>query len=195
MTVSRPDGPSSFLVGPRVVLRALVESDAVGAYPSWFNDEEVCQGNSHHVLPFTQEQALEYIRASARSRESLVLAVVLRADGRHIGNIALEQIKPVDRSAEFAIVIGDRSAWAKGYATEAAQLICRHGFRSLNLHRIGCGTFEDNEPMKRLAARLGMREEGRRREGAYKNGRYVDVIEYGVLKDEFAAHVAAAADE
>ena len=195
MTATRPGGPPPFLVGPRVVLRALVESDATGVYPSWFNDEEVCRGNSHHVFPFSQEEALEYIRASARSRELLVLAVTLRADGCHIGNIALERMKPVDGSAEFAIVIGDRSAWAKGYATEAARLICQHGFRALNLHRIGCGTFDDNEPMKRLAARLGMREEGRRREAAYKDGRYVDVVEYGVLKDEFAAHAAAAAEE
>jgi RimJ/RimL family protein N-acetyltransferase len=32
-----------------------------------------------------------------------------------------------------------------------------------------------------------MKEEGRRREAAYKNGEYVDVVEFGLLKSEFIA--------
>lgn len=30
-----------------------------------------------------------------------------------------------------------------------------------------------------------MVEEGRRREALFKNGQYVDIMEYGVLRDEF----------
>ena len=30
-----------------------------------------------------------------------------------------------------------------------------------------------------------MREEGLRREAIYKNGRYLDIVEYGVLRHEF----------
>ena len=55
----------------------------------------------------------------------------------------------------------------------------------LNLNRIACGTFENNKGMRKLAEYLGMCEEGRRRRAVYKYGRYVDVIEYGVLKDEY----------
>lgn len=177
--------PAPFLEGRSLFLRPLVAADAEGPYPTWFNDAEVCRGNSHHVFPYRPEEARAYIEESARRRDRLVLAVVLRDGERHIGNIALQGIHPVYRSAEFSIVIGDRGAWGKGYSSEAAELICRHGFTALNLHRIGCGTFADNLAMQRLAARLGMREEGRRREAAYKDGRYVDVIEYGVLKAEF----------
>ena len=63
--------------------------------------------------------------------------------------------------------------------------MCAHGFLALNLHRIACGTFADNRAMLRLAAYLGMHEEGRRREAAFKAGRYIDVIEFGVLDNEF----------
>jgi ribosomal-protein-alanine N-acetyltransferase len=180
--------PSSFLHCEQLYLRPLVEADAEGPYPSWFNDEEVCAGNSHHVYPYNIKTALEYIRHAAETRDSLILAVVLREGDRHIGNIALQSIHPVYRSAEFSIVIGDKSAWGKGYAKAAARLLCDHGFASLNLHRIGCGTFEENEAMKRLAHDLGMKEEGRRREAAFKGGRYVNVIEYGVLRSEYMGH-------
>ena len=176
---------SPFLAGERLYLRALHESDAAGSYPSWFNNEEVCQGNSHHVFPYTTENALSYIRFARDSRDDLILAIVLKEDHRHIGNIALQAIHPVNRSAELAIVIGDDRAGGHGYGREATLLIFKHGFEELNLHRIGCGTFENNASMKSLAASLGMREEGRRKQAAFKNGKYLDIVEYGMLRNEF----------
>lgn len=175
----------AFINGERIYLRALVESDAEGSYPTWFNDEETCRGNSHYVFPYTPDAAQAYIRLAAQSRDNLILAIVRREDDSHIGNIALQAIHPVYRSAELSIVIGDKSAWRKGYAKEAMRLLCDHGFGALNLNRIACGTFADNEAMKRLALAVGMQEEGRRRQAAFKQGRYVDVIEYGVLKSDY----------
>jgi ribosomal-protein-alanine N-acetyltransferase len=180
-----------FLRGERAYLRALVESDLEGPYLTWFNDEEVCRGNSHYVFPYTAEAALTYIRHAGQSRENLILAIVRREDDNHIGNIALQSIHPVYRSADLSIVIGDKSAWRKGYAREAMRLLCEHGFGALNLNRIACGTFEDNEAMKRLALAVGMREEGRRRQAAFKQGRYLDIIEYGVLKSDYERSTAA----
>jgi [ribosomal protein S5]-alanine N-acetyltransferase len=175
----------AFLAGPRLYLRALREADADGPYPGWFNDAEVCRGNSHHVFPYTREAALAYIRHAGQTRESLILAVVLREGHRHIGNIALQDIHPVNRSAELSILIGERDVWGAGFAHEAAVLIVAHGFSALNLERIGCGTFSGNAAMQKLAQRLGMKEEGRRRRAAFKDGRYVDVVEFGLLRGEF----------
>jgi ribosomal-protein-alanine N-acetyltransferase len=174
-----------FLIGERLYLRPLIEADAQGPYADWFNDQEVCRGNSHHVFPYTPEAALAYIRHAAQTHDELILAIVLREDDRHIGNIALQSIHPIYRSAEFSIVIGDKAAWGKGYGREAGRLLCHHGFAALNLNRIACGTFDDNVAMQRLALALGMKEEGRRRQAAFKQGRYVDVIEFGVLRSEF----------
>ena len=177
--------PYAFLSGERLYLRPLLPTDAQGPYPQWFNDEEVCAGNSHHVFAYTPTGAEDYIRRVNDSRDTLVLAVVLRDGDRHIGNIALQHIDWISRSAEFAIVVGDKDAWHKGYAAESGRLLCSHGFSTMNLHRIACGTFDNNEPMKRLALSLGMKEEGRRREAIWKNGRYLDVVEYGVLRAEY----------
>lgn len=180
-------GEQAFLTGPTVYLRGLRDEDADGGYPHWFNDAATCAGNSHHVFPYSHEQALAYIRESRERRDRLVLAVVMRDGNRHVGNVSLQDIHPVYHSAEFAVVIGDPAARGKGVGFEAAWLLCAHGFRALNLHRIACGTFGNNEAMMALARRLGMKEEGRRREAAFKAGGWLDVVEFGVLRDEFFA--------
>ncbi len=174
-----------FLKGRQVYLRPLTEGDSLGPYPDWLNDAEVCQGNAHHVFPYTPAAARDYIQKANSGRQQLVLAIGRQADDVHVGNIALDSINTINRTAELAIVIGDKSCWEKGYGKEAAELICGHGFMALNLHRIACGTFKHNTGMRRLAVHLGMQEEGRRRQAAYKQGRYVDVIEYGVLRVEY----------
>jgi len=176
-----------FLIGKEIYLRPLVEGDSEGAYPRWFNDAEVCRGNTHHIFPYTAEDARAYIQRANSDHRQLFLAIIRREDDTHIGNIALDNIDHLNRTAELSIIIGDKSYWGKGYGKEAARLIYDHGFLVLNLNRIAWGTFEDNAGAHKLAEYLGMVEEGRRRQAVYKLGRYVDVIEYGVLRSEYVA--------
>lgn len=176
-----------FLEGEHVYLRALVPDDAQGPYPTWFNDPEVCAGSGHHYFPYTVEEAASYIERAREARDELILAIAAREDGRHIGNVTLKRIDPITRSAELAIVIGDKTALGKGYSKEVGRLLCDHAFFELNLNRVHCGTFETNAPMRRLAEYLGMAEEGRRRQAAFKDNRLLDIIEYGVLREEYIA--------
>ncbi|MBF0164651.1 MAG: GNAT family N-acetyltransferase [Magnetococcales bacterium] len=176
-----------FLAGTTLYLRPLQDADADGPYPHWLNDAETCAGNSHHCFPYAREQALNYIRMSRDSRDQLVLAIILLDGERHVGNVALQSLSFVHRSAEFSILIGDGVARGRGVGIEAGRLLVRHGFEALNLHRIGCGTFSNNTAMLALAKRLGMREEGMRREAVFKQGRWLDVVEFGLLRAEFLA--------
>ncbi|MBK8190664.1 MAG: GNAT family N-acetyltransferase [Vampirovibrionales bacterium] len=178
---------SPFLTGARVYLRPLLEKDAQGPYPAWLNDADVCRHNGHHVFAYAPDQAAAYIRRVNDDPATLALAICLREDDCHVGNIALSRIDWISRQADFAILMGDKTKWGKGYAREASLLICRHGFDAMNLRRITCGTSEENEAMQKLALSLGMTLEGRRRQAHYKNGRYADLLEYGLLREEFNA--------
>ncbi len=173
-----------FIEGTAVTLRPLSLEDVNDAYVGWLNDAEVCQFNSHHVYPYTRELAIAYVTKIRSEKRDLVLAIIARGSGEHIGNISLQNIHPLNRSAEYAIIIGDKEYWGKGIAKEASHLILKHGFEQLNMHRIYCGTSTENMPMQKLAAALGFKQEGIRREAMYKNGSFVDVIEYGLLKKD-----------
>jgi [ribosomal protein S5]-alanine N-acetyltransferase len=174
-----------FLQGKTIFLRGLTTADLTGRYFTWFNDQEVCRFNSHGRFPNSAEKMDAYYRHVTQSKNDLVLAIVDAATTAHVGNIALQSINWVDRTAEYAIVIGEKQAWGRGVGKEASDLVIKHGFEVLNLHRIYCGTSEDNDGMKKLAAHMGMKEEGRRREAIFKNGRYRDVLEYGILRSEY----------
>lgn len=176
-----------FLEGDKIYLRPLSPQDANGNYPAWLNHATACFGNSHHVFPYSREAALEYIADARKGGDKLILAIALQETDEHIGNIALHAIHPVYRSAEFSILIGEQKAWGKGYGLEAIALLMTHAFNNLNLRRISCGTFSNNYAMQKIALNLGMQEEGMRRQAAFKEGRYLDVKEYGVFAEEFFA--------
>lgn len=176
---------SAFLESDRIALRPLMESDAEGNYPNWLNDQQVNYGNSHHRFPYDSVQAVEYIRSNRGKRDSIVLAIVDKATNLHIGNISLQSIDYISRSAEFAIILGEKSFWGKGIGREAASMLFHHGFTALNLRRISFGTISMNHSVKKMAEALGMQLEGVRRQAFFKDGAYYDLLEYGVLRNEF----------
>lgn len=173
-----------FLEADLIYLRILTETDLTDRYLQWLNDEEVSRFNSHAVFPNTAEKMRQFYD-SINPQKQVVLAIIEQDSDLHVGNVALQAINWINRNAEFAILLGDKNYWGKGIGTVAAQLIIRYGFERLNLHRIYCGTIAGNTGMEKMAKKLKMKEEGRRRDAVYKNGAYHDIIEYGVLRDEY----------
>lgn len=162
-------------------VRPLMMSDLQGAYPSWFEDQEVSRYNSHGKFFKTESYFRSFIETLDDERQ-IVWAICHASDG-HIGNIALQDLSFVNRNAEFAILLGDKRHWGKGVGLAAGRQIIEHGFQKLNLQRVHCGTAETNRGMIALALGLGMVEEGRRRRHLFLEGQWVDLIEFGVLRD------------
>lgn len=173
------------LQGENIYLRELCMNDAEGNYPNWFNNPEVTRYNSHGEKTYTKEMAKEYIQMVLNSTSHKVFAIVETLTQKHIGNISLQAINTKARNAEFAILIGDPSVYGKKLGEEAGKLLLEYGFCDLGLHRIYCGTSSNNLGMQRLAVKLGMRQEGLRRDGLLKNGKFADIMEYGILEDEY----------
>ena len=93
----------------------------------------------------------------------------------------MQSINWIDRNAEIAFLLGEISFWGKSIMLEAGTLLLDHAFNVLNLHRVYCGTSEVNIGMQKLAEKLGMTIEGRRKEAIFKNGVYSDIIEFGII--------------
>lgn len=174
-----------FIAGKRIFLRPLELSDIEKGYLKWFDNEEICQFNSHHRYPMSLESLTSYVNNVNDDRKVIVLAIITKDGNEHIGNISIQNIDYINSHGEFAIIIGEKSAWGKGYSKEAGRLIIEHVFNQLNLKRIYCGTSEYNFGMQKLAESLGFVKEGVRRKHLYKNGIYNDVFLYGLLVEEW----------
>jgi RimJ/RimL family protein N-acetyltransferase len=175
------------LKGKNVLLRPIKRSD-ISYFLKWFNDPEVVQYLEMY-LPMTEMSEEKFIEelgtTRAKSDVILVIEVIEGTSTKPIGNCGLHEIDSKDRKALFGIVIGEKDYWSKGYGREAARLMINYGFQQLNLHRISSGAFAFNERSMKLQKEVGFREEGRLRQAFFKNGQYHDLIQFGLLREEW----------
>ncbi len=174
-----------FLIGKKIYLSVLTEDDISPEYISWLNDKEVCRENSHATFPNTKEKTIAYIQKVSDSNTEVVLAIRWKNNNRHIGNIALQRINWINRSAELAIILGDKAYWGKGAGSEAYSLMLAYAFDTLNLNRVSSAQTVRNNGMIKVCINCGMKEEGTLRQVLYKEGEYVDAVIYSILRSEY----------
>lgn len=174
-----------FIDNDSIYLRGLIINDLEGDYVNWFNDQEVNEHNSHHRYPMSVDKLKSYILDLNGNEHKLVLAIIRKKDHKHIGNICLDDIDFINRSANLTIIIGAKDAWGCKIGEKAGEMMLEHGFMTLNLQRIYCATSSRNKGMQKLAIKLGMVQEGVRRKAQFKGGNYDDMIEYGILISEY----------
>jgi aryl-alcohol dehydrogenase-like predicted oxidoreductase len=130
------------LVGEKIYLRNLTESNASSEYCSWLSDPEV---NKNIVTKKTTiEELKKYIKEKNQDPKCLFLGIFYKENNKHIGNIKIEKINFKNKNCDLGIIIGDKNYWGKGIATEATELIVNYGFYILNLNEIELGVTSDN---------------------------------------------------
>lgn len=60
-----------------------------------------------------------------------------------------------------------------------------HAFNNMNLQRVELTVLEDNTRARHLYEKCGFVYEGKKRKAKYKNGKFVDMLIYSILKSEF----------
>ncbi len=169
------------LRGQRVVLRAPTQDD-VPFLLAFANDPDL-RGWLRFAFPTTEEMESRWLRGLDGERERVWL-MTDPADGRAMGTLGLSEWDRVARHAELGLGILSPADRGRGVGEEAVRLALRHAFVDLNLQRVWLHVVEDN-PARRLYARLGFREEGRLRRHYHKRGAWRDGIIMGLLREEW----------
>lgn len=163
-------------------------------HKKWLLDPQINKYNSHGIYAVTQKMEEEFI-SNANNQYTITWAIHDKInthdDSSYIGNIALQEIDYINRSAELAILIGERTIWGKGYGFHSCYLVLNHAFYKLHLHRIWLGTVEYNKGMKKLAEKLGMKLEGKFNGAFWYNDCYIDILRYAILEAEFQGNYNA----
>ena len=105
-------------------------------------------------------------------------------DDKLIGEIGFRTIKWFNRKAEITILISP-DYQEKGYGKQALLMLMKFGFKKMNLYRLEAEVIDYNNKAKSLFEKVGFTPEGRLREAKYNDGKYYDVLRYGILKPEY----------
>lgn len=175
----------SFLVGERIYLRRIDRGDLEDNYFQWLNDQEVTRWMQTGIYPNSMESMLDFYESVSNSRNDIVMAVVLKDDDRHIGNIGLHHINYLFQSAEIGILIGEKDCWGKKYATESILLIAAYAFKRLNLNRLQAGAVVENQGSIKAFEKAGFIKEGIARQAYYCEGEHRDCVNMSLLRREW----------
>lgn len=176
------------IYGERVRLRAPEQSD-LPRFVEWLNDPEVRAGLML-VLPLSlaeEEKWFENMLQRPVHEHPLAIEIRSEESGEWIpvGNCGFHNIDWRCRSAEVGIFIGEKQYWSHGYGTEVMRLLLRHAFNTLNLNRIALDVYESNPRAVRAYEKAGFSHEGRKRQGMFKDGEYIDILQMSVLRSEW----------
>lgn len=167
-----------------VYLRAFEPEDYKTTIEWRRNDEIWSQlGGIKYFVSESYEK--EWILNAIKDSKNIRLAVCLKEDDTHIGNVYITDINLQSRSGVSHIMIGNRSCWGKGYATEAYTLLLDYAFSERGLHRIVAHVLDDNIGSIRLHEKCGYTNEGTLRESVFKGGRWRNQILFSILEKEF----------
>jgi RimJ/RimL family protein N-acetyltransferase len=176
------------IYGKRIRFRAPERAD-LPHFVTWLNDPEVRQGVAVFLPLSLAREERWFEDMLGRPPEAQPFAIEVRK-GRGwllIGSCGFHDIDWRSRKAEIGIMIGDRHQWNKGLGTEAMELLLKHGFETLNMHRLYLKVFETNPGAIRSYEKAGFVLEAHLREAHYTDGRYIDDLLMSMLRSEWDA--------
>jgi RimJ/RimL family protein N-acetyltransferase len=179
-----PGAPT--LTTARLTLRELRLDDA-RAVATRAGDRRVARYLIAVPTPYPLTLATRWIHARIawwHQGRGVTLAITRReAPDELLGTVSLRRFVR-DRRAELGYWLG-ADAWGMGFATEAAGALIDFGFAELGLSRIYAHVLEGNAASCHVLDKLGMINEGIRRQHVRKGKKLLDVVLYGMLRDEW----------
>lgn len=158
-----------------VVLRPLEETDAEDLY-SFRNDWEVIRHLGGFSAGYSRASMGEWVARHSNRTDEILWAIATSENQRCIGHVGLYKIDYRVRKAEFALVIGDRTWWARGLGTKVTKAVVEWGFSELNLHKITLKVLADNLRALHVYEKLGFQREGVLHDDQFREGRYLDLV-------------------
>lgn len=170
--------------GERLQLRRLRAEDVGPAYVGWMNDAETVRYTESRHQRHTLDSIREFVAACQASSDVHLWGIFERAGGAHVGNIKLGPIDGAHRRASIGLIIGERSRWGRGYATEAIGIVVRLAFGELGLHKLTAGVIAGNEASLKAFRNNGFLVEGVRSKHTLVDGAWCDETLLGLVAED-----------
>ena len=191
----RAQSTSTELVGRRVRLRSLQARD----FEAWREVRQRCRDWLLKWEPQmtpgrpdpTETRHAFAARCSARDREWQLgtgYGFGIFVEGRFAGEINLSSLQRGPYQNAYVGYWIDEAVAGKGYMPEALALVTRFAFEDLGLHRIQVSVIPRNLPSRRVAEKLGLRDEGVAQRYLQIAGIWEDHVRYAFTTEDWQEH-------
>jgi ribosomal-protein-serine acetyltransferase len=134
---------------------------------------------------YSVEDTLEFVRRNLRqfaANEGFSAQIVYR--GSFAGNIGFNRFDWVNRKTEIGYWIAPQYQ-GRGIITRACRAFIAYAFDVLKLNRVEIYCGVGNTKSRRIPERLGFREEGVFRQAEWLHDRFIDLVGYSMLADDW----------
>jgi RimJ/RimL family protein N-acetyltransferase len=180
-------GPPPRSVDGDVALRPIRVGDAAALAAAFVDDPDLGRLLGTEADPSESDLRARIARREQQADVGIVeLAIVDAATDACWGSMLLHSFDAENRRGELGFYLVPIARRA-GRGSRAVALALRWLFEDLDLLRVEMTTTPDNEAIRRLAAKLGFSLEGTMRARNVERGVRVDVLMFGLLREEWQA--------
>jgi len=169
--------------GKKVSLGPLRDTDSHTLF-GWINERELVV-NSSNYRPIHRQSHDDWFSRIQRNESVRIFAIRENSENDLIGSCQLHSIDLLNSGAELQIRIGRDSDRGKGYGSEAVDLLLRHAFLDLGLHRVYLEVYESNQAAIRSYEKVGFRTEGVMQDANFVDGKYRNIVLMAILQNEW----------
>jgi len=177
-------------VGSKIYLGPIDHENDPIVVSKWSHDAEYLRLiDTKPVCPISEGQARKYLEAIEKEMEEskslFYFTIRLKENSSLLGYASINWIEWTHDTGWIRLGIGDKVNWRQGYGTDVITLLLDYSFNELNLHRLGAEIIEYNGGAKSLFEKAGFLQEVCRRKALKRDGKWWDVLLYGLLKQDW----------
>ncbi|EFH89919.1 GNAT family N-acetyltransferase [Ktedonobacter racemifer] len=178
--------PIMNLIGQKIALGPL-QRELLPYYQRWMNDADVNALRIYTLRPMTWEAVEVWYEQVSKEMnlDAAFFTIYERSTTRPIGLTMLLDIAFLNKSAEFAISIGEKDCWHKGYGTETTRLMLDYAFRVVGLHSVRLRTLSFNTRAIHVYEHVGFQHAGIWREAHPFEGKLHNIVLMDCLARDF----------
>ena len=149
-----------------------------------FNDPELENYVVGWAFPLSIDQQCAWFDKNMGDQKNFRFVIETPEDGA-VGIATLTDIDWKNRRATHGIKLSSKEKRTKGIGTDTVMAIQRYVFDELGLHRLDGSRYKFNIGSEKLYKKCGWKDEGVKRDYAFKRGEWRDLIIMGLLESDY----------
>ncbi len=173
------------ITGELIGLRAVERTD-LPLLRDWRNIPEF-RKNFREYRELSLENQELWLKSITDNPKNYMFVIERLSDQKPLGAAGLLYVDWVARYADFSFYIGYENTYIDdlGYAQEAAELLIKYGFETLNLNKVWMELYEfDHRKIDFFTKKFNFKQDALLRQNCFADGKYWNSLIISLLREE-----------